>query len=277
MSILEEIFQYKHSEVARRRKRKSFATVRREAESAGAAIDFVVSLRQPPTPSLIAEIKRASPSRGIIRACIQPDVLAQAYIDNGARAVSILTDERYFHGNFDDLDKVRQKFPHIPILQKDFIFDNYQIYEARAAGADAILLITAGLDIHLMDDLAVLSHELGMIALIEVHTMPELEKALKLSPRMVGVNNRNLHTFEVSLGTTKMIAPHIPPGVVIVSESGIHSRKDVDELKRAGVHALLIGEALITSPDPGGKVRELAGLFTTSEAITNKWKPAQNG
>ncbi len=268
MTILDEIFTYKREEVARRKALISLRSVRLEAERKPTPLDFVARISRPPNPALIAEIKRASPSRGILQWDIDPVDIANTVSTNGARAISILTDRHFFHGDLEDLKLVRQKFPLIPLLQKDFIQDIYQVYEARAAGADGVLLITAALELDHMADLVALSQSLGMAVLIEVHTLAELEKASKLQPGLVGINNRNLHTFEVRVENTLGILPYIPKGVTVVAESGIRSRKDVDALRQAGVHAILVGEAIMTAPDPGFKVGELAGMIPPVERLT---------
>ncbi len=258
MSILDQIFDHKRLEVTDRRIKRPLALVRREAENAALPRDFISALRQLPAPALIAEIKHASPSRGLLRADFDPLRLAEMYQANGARAVSILTDERYFRGSLDDLRQVRSRFSTLPLLQKDFIFDPYQLYEARACGADAMLLIAAGIDLPCLADLYRLATELAMSSLIEVHSLAELERILPLEPALIGINNRDLHTFSVDVATTLAILPHVPTAITVVSESGIHSHAQAEELVRAGVYALLVGEAIITSPDPAAKVRELS-------------------
>lgn len=260
MSILESIFAHKRTEVAERQQVKSLRTIRLEAQATEAALDFTAALRRPPAPALIAEIKRASPSQGLLIADFDPLRLAAQYVTNGARAISILTDERYFQGSLDYLIQVRHQFPQVPLLRKDFLYDAYQVYESRAAGADAVLLIAAGLATTQLAELHALANELGMVALVEVHTLAELEQVLLLKPTLVGVNNRDLHTFQVNLETTLQLRPHIPPDVIVVAESGIHSADDVTRLGQAGVNAILVGEALVTAPDTAARVRELSLL-----------------
>jgi indole-3-glycerol phosphate synthase len=257
MSILENIFAHKRVEVKERQRIKPLHILRQEAQAAQAALDFIAALRRPPAPALIAEIKRASPSKGLLMADFDPLRLAAQYAANGARAISILTDEHYFQGSLDYLVQVRRQLPHMPLLRKDFLYDAYQVYEARAAGADAILLIAAGLATAQLSELQALANELGMAALVEVHTLDELEQVLPLRPKLVGVNNRDLHTFQVNLETTLQLRPHIPPDVTLVAESGIHSAADAARLGQAGVNAILVGEALVTAPDPAARVREL--------------------
>ncbi len=226
------------------------------------ALDFCQALQnthqQRKRPALIAEIKRASPSRGLLAADFDPLRLALTYQQNGAAAISVLTDEHFFQGSLEFLKQVRAAFPHLPLLRKDFIFDAYQVYEARAAGADALLLIAAHLTPTKLCELFQLTRSLGMAALVEVHDSQELEKALVCKPRLVGVNNRNLHTFEVNLETSLSLAGAIPGGVSLVAESGIHTPQDVERLAAAGVTAILVGEALVTAADIAAKVRSLA-------------------
>ncbi len=260
MSILNDIFTHKKVEVAARQRICPLASLRREAVSAAPALDFIAALNQRPAPAVIAEIKRASPSKGILREVLDPLHLAQRYAAGGARAISILTDRRHFKGSLEDLARVRGGLPGMPLLRKDFIFDAYQVYESRAAGADAILLIAAYLEQTQLAELHSLALELGMAALVEVHTQAELESALRINPRLAGVNNRDLHTFQTDLHTTLRLSRHIPPGVTLVSESGIRSGGDARMLVRAGVQAILVGEALVTAPDPAGKLKELANL-----------------
>ncbi len=205
---------------------------------------------------LIAEIKRASPSKGLLTANLDAPSLARTYERAGASAISVLTEPEFFKGSPADLEAVRETV-NLPILRKDFIIDTYQLWEARAAGADAVLLIAAALP---MGDLARLlkaTHQLAMTALVEVHDRAELERVLELDAKVIGINNRDLKTFNVSLETTLELRPLIPQGKVVVSESGIHSPADVRRLRDAGVNAILVGEALVTSPDPAGKIGEL--------------------
>lgn len=207
---------------------------------------------------LIAEVKRASPSKGLLRPDLDASALACIYGGSGAAAISVLTESDYFRGGFADLEATRREVD-LPLLCKDFIVDRYQIYEARAHGADAVLLIVA---ILAQDELKLLletAHSLGMAALVEVHNRDELLRALKLSPRIIGINNRNLADFSVDLETTLSLRPVIPPSFVVVSESGIHTRDHVVSLQKAGVDAILVSEALVTSTDPAVKIGELLG------------------
>ena len=211
---------------------------------------------------LIAEVKKASPSRGFLCPDFDPVRLANAYVENGAAAISVLTDPR-FQGTLGHLDMVKQAVVSrgIPVLRKDFVFKAYQVYEARAWGADAILLIVAILTPEKMTDLLALSCRLWMQCLVEVHTEQELKVALECGAEIVGINNRDLRTFHTDLSPTQELAKLIPRGKVVVSESGISTKEDMLELKRLGVHAALVGEALVTASDTGAKVRELAGYY----------------
>jgi len=208
---------------------------------------------------LIAEVKRASPSRGRLRPALDAAEMARLYARAGANAVSILTEPDFFQGSLEDLKAAREAM-NLPLLRKDFILEPYQVYEARVCGADAILLIVAILTPEKLSQLLALSQELGMDALVEVHQEAEVETALKANAPIIGINNRNLTDFSIDLKTTLGLRPLIPPGVLVVSESGIHSHTDVELLCQAGVNAVLIGEALVTSPNPLAKIKELLGL-----------------
>lgn len=261
MSFLEEIMRYKRQEIAQRKERYPLTLLQAEAEGKAPAPNFIQALHQAPsTPALIAEIKKASPSKGVLRADLDPLALAHLYSQNGAVAVSILTDEKYFQGHLDVLRQVRDALPSLPCLQKDFICDPYQVYEARAAGASAVLLIVAALDQPTLLSLHTLVRSLGMTPLVEVHNLDELHRALECEPVLIGINNRNLHDFSVDLETTFQLIPHIPDGIGTVAESGLHSAADVQRLAIAGVDAILVGEALVTADDVTIKVREMAGL-----------------
>jgi indole-3-glycerol phosphate synthase len=205
---------------------------------------------------LIAEVKRASPSKGILRDDLDPVHCAQIYQHNGAVAVSVLTEENFFKGSLKDLQTVCEAVS-LPVLRKDFIFDPYQVYESRAAGADAVLLIIAILSDALLANLYRLINQLGMAALVEVHDAGELRRALSLSPGVVGINNRDLMTFKVNLDTTALLIPQCPRNLITVAESGIHSRPDVQRLHELGVNAMLVGESIVTADDIGARVRAL--------------------
>jgi indole-3-glycerol phosphate synthase len=208
--------------------------------------------------SLIAEIKRASPSKGVFRQDLIASSMAHLYSEKGASAISVLTEPDHFQGSFADLEAARNQVE-LPLLCKDFIVDPYQIYKARSHGADAVLLITAILTQDELSALLESTHLLGMTALVEVHSKGELEKALTCTPRIIGINNRNLTDFGVDLETTLALRPAIPSGILVVSESGIHTRDNVLTIQQAGIDAILVGEALVTSSDPAAKIDELLG------------------
>lgn len=231
------------------------------ARSAPPTRDFAAALRPASTAGrprlgLIAEIKRASPSKGPLNPGLDVAALARAYQEGGAAALSVLTEPQFFQGSFDDLKTARNGVA-LPVLRKDFILDAAQVYEARANGADAILLIVAILPSDILRTLRELAASLGMATLVEVHNKAELRQALDSGASIIGINNRDLVDFTVDLDTTFRLRPLIPPNVTVVSESGIHTAADVARLRGIGVHAVLIGEALVTSPRPEGKIREL--------------------
>lgn len=264
MTILDEIFAHKRREVARRRQEKPLARLQAEAAQAPPGLDFISALQTAGRkPALIAEVKRASPSRGLLRRDFDPLRFAELYRRNGATAISVLTDECYFQGSLDTLTQIGNMLnnfpPRLPLLRKDFLFDPYQVYESRLAGADAILLIAAMLSEAQIQELYKLSLELGMEPLVEIHTQAELEMILPHQPRLVGINNRDLHTFCTSLETTLSLRTRIPLDVCVVSESGIHRPSDVHLLAQAGVDAMLVGEALVAAPDVALAVRALSG------------------
>jgi len=254
-TILEEIIAWKRDEIVRHKRARPAEVVRAGAALAPPPRDFAAALRSPGV-SLIAEVKRASPSKGLLCHDFDAVALARVYEDNGAAAISVLTDQPFFQGSLDHLRAVRQNV-RLPVLRKDFILDPYQIYESRFAGADAVLLIVAALNDGDLKALYQLVHELGMAALVEVHNEAELERALQISPRIVGINNRDLRTFEVDLETTARLRPLIPTEVILVAESGVHTRADVARLAAIGADAMLVGQALVQAPDIGHKVREL--------------------
>jgi indole-3-glycerol phosphate synthase len=262
MSILAQILAHKRSEIAALDRN----ALRRAAEGSPAPRDFVDALdqrRAGGSLALIAELKRASPSKGVLAAHLDLPQVAEIYATTGAAAISVLTDAKFFQGSLDTLHDLRSGMSiGLPLLRKDFIIDESQLYEARAAGADAVLLIAAALpdDAHLAE-MHALALALGMAALVEVHDRSEVERALRLDGlRLVGINNRSLDTFEVSLSATERLRPEIPPGIRVVSESGIFAADDVVRLARAGVDAVLVGEALVTAQDIAAKVRELSGV-----------------
>ena len=208
---------------------------------------------------IIAEVKRATPSKGVLREDIDAEALASTYADHGAAAISVLTNGPFFQGSLADMESVHgaARPRQVPVLRKDFLFDPYQVWEARAHGADAVLLIVAMLSPALMSELMDAARQLWMQCLVEVHTEGELETAVESGAEIVGINNRDLHTFVTDLAVTERLAPKLPPDRIVVSESGISSRDDVARVARAGAHAILVGEALVTSDDPGARLREL--------------------
>ena len=257
--ILETIVAVKHQEVAAARKRKSLEAVRQDAESRVLTRDFLGAIRDKMVasqPAVIAEIKKASPSKGVLREDFVPADIAQSYAEYGAACLSVLTDVQFFHGSADALKQARASC-HLPVLRKDFMVDAYQIYESRAMGADCILLIAACLDDTRMRDFEAIAHGLGMAVLVEVHDAAEMERALQLTTPLIGVNNRNLKTFEVSLDTTLSLRAQVGSPRIIVTESGIGSREDVLRLGAAGVGAFLVGEAFMRAAEPGQALAEL--------------------
>lgn len=255
--VLREIIAHKREELEGRRRRVPLDEMRRRAAAAEAARPFGVALLGPRV-RLIAEVKGASPSAGTIRPDFDAAQIARGYEQAGAAAVSVLTDSRYFHGADAHLVAVRRSV-RVPVLRKDFVVDRYQVYEARALGADAVLLIAAVLSAPALADLQSLSHELGMAALVEVHTEAEVETALAVRAPLVGINNRDLDTLDTSLETTRRLRPRVPAGVVVVAESGFEDRSQVEEMERLGVSAVLVGTALMRAPDPPARLRELLG------------------
>lgn len=255
--ILSEIAAYKREFVASRQRQRSLAEVRARARDTPAPADFRGALAADGI-ALIAELKKASPSQGILRADFDPERIADAYRANGARCLSVLTDEAYFQGCDDYVQRAKEAAG-LPVLRKDFTIDEYQLYEARVIGADAVLLIAALMDSSQLDDCLGLASELELAALVEVHDAAELARAKAAGASLVGVNNRDLRTFETSLDTTFALLDQMPEGAVVVSESGIAGRSDVERLAAAGVDAILVGESLMRAADIGSKVRELVG------------------
>jgi indole-3-glycerol phosphate synthase len=257
--ILTKIVEVKREEVAAASSKKSLAMVRADAESRVLTRDFEGAMRAKITAghaAVIAEIKKASPSKGILRSEFIPADIAQSYAEHGAACLSVLTDKQFFQGSVDFLKQARASCD-LPVLRKDFMIDIYQIYEARAMGADAILLIAACLDDQQMADMEAVAHGLDMAVLVEVHDSAELARALKLKTRLLGINNRNLKTFEVSLQTTLDMLPSVPSDRLLITESGILSRQDVMRMRDAQVHAFLVGEAFMRASDPGEALAEL--------------------
>ncbi|MCH7617368.1 MAG: indole-3-glycerol phosphate synthase TrpC [Chloroflexi bacterium] len=258
-TILDRIVADKRDELTAALERVPLAEMRRQAEAAPAPRGFAKALRGPKI-SLIAEAKKASPSRGVLRADFDPVWLAGRYTEGGAAAISVLTDEKHFQGSLGYMRAVREALPQgPPILRKDFTIDPYHLYEARANGADAVLLIASILADSLLRDLMATAEALGLDALIEVHEERELARAPVTDAPLIGITNRDLRTFNVDLATTERLRPLAPPNATIVSESGIFTREDMIRLERAGVDAVLIGEGVVTAPDPADKIRELLG------------------
>jgi indole-3-glycerol phosphate synthase len=254
--ILEEIVRHKQQEVAQMREQLPLADLQNHVSAAPSLRNFLSALWQNPTkPSLIAEVKKASPSKGVIRADFDPVQIAQAYERGGAGCLSVLTDQKFFQGSFDNLCAIRQSIA-LPLLCKEFIIDPYQIYLARVAGADAVLLIAAILSDGELQEFLQIVHSLGMNALVEVHTLTEFDRVLTLSElRLVGINNRNLEDFTVDLGTTQQLMTERREqlhslGITVVSESGLHTPADLAVVAKAGVHAVLVGESLVKQTDP---------------------------
>ncbi|MFN4004422.1 MAG: indole-3-glycerol phosphate synthase TrpC [Hylemonella sp.] len=261
--ILNQIVAVKREEVAAAVKKKSLAAMRADAESRVLTRDFVGALRRKidaGAAAVIAEIKKASPSKGVLRADFIPADIAQSYAQGDGRTsaacLSVLTDRRFFQGQPDYLKQARASCD-LPVLRKDFMIDPYQIYESRAMGADCILLIAACLDDAQLRDLEAIALALDMAVLVEVHDSAELERALALKTPLIGINNRNLRTFEVSLDTTLALRARVPADRLLVTESGILHRADVQRLREAGVHAFLVGEAFMRAPEPGLALAEL--------------------
>ena len=261
--ILNKILATKADEVAAAKKHRSLASLRAEvegdAELRANLRGFEASLRSniaAGNAAVIAEVKKASPSKGVLRADFRPADIAESYARHGAACLSVLTDVHYFQGANDYLKQARAACA-IPVLRKDFMIDMYQIYEARAMGADCILLIVSALDHGLMAEMEACAHELGMGVLIESHDGDELTAALKLKSNLIGINNRNLRTFETSLDTTLDLLGRIPAERLVITESGILNSDDVQRMRDANVHSFLVGEAFMRAPDPGAELRRL--------------------
>ncbi len=258
--ILQKIVAVKREEIAAGLKKKSLAAMREDAESRVMTRDFEGALRSAigaGRAAVIAEVKKASPSKGVLRADFVPADIAQSYAEHGAACLSVLTDQPFFQGCNDFLKQARASCD-LPVLRKDFMVDPYQVFEARAIGADCILLIAACLSDAQMGELEAVAHYLGMAVLVEVHDRDELQRALKLKTPLLGINNRNLRTFEVTLDTTLGMMADVPANKLLITESGILQRGDVQTMRNAGVHAFLVGEAFMRAADPGAA---LAALF----------------
>jgi len=248
LSILERIVAAKRAEI-------SAAKRPIDVKSAPPVRDFIAALRAK-RPAVIAEIKRASPSKGVLRQDFDPAAIAKSYEEGGAACMSVLTDREFFQGAPEHLSAARFACK-LPALRKDFIIDPYQVYEARALGADCILLIVACLDLNALQELESLAERLGMAVLVEVHDAEELERGLKLKTPLLGINNRNLRTFETRLETTLALLPRVPPERIVVTESGILAPADVARMRASGVHTFLVGEAFMRAPDPGAALQTL--------------------
>ena len=261
--ILNQIIAVKRTEIAAAQKRKPLAAVRADAESRVLTRDFVGAMRSKIAAgqaTVIAEVKKASPSKGVLRADFIPADIAQSYAEGdgkvSAACLSVLTDQQFFQGSVDFLKQARASCD-LPVLRKDFIVDAYQVYESRVMGADCILLIAACLDDAQMAELEAIAHSLDMAVLVEVHDQAELDRALRLRTPLVGINNRNLRTFEVTLDTTLGMLAGVPADRLLVTESGILNQADVQRMRTAGVHAFLVGEAFMRAEDPGLALAEL--------------------
>lgn len=261
--ILQKIVAVKHQEIAAALPQRPLSVVRAEAEARNRDLrdvrDFVGALRHKIAAgqaSVIAEVKKASPSKGILREQFNPAEIAVSYAQHGAACLSVLTDEQFFQGQTSYLQQARAACT-LPVLRKDFMVSDYQVYDARAMGADCILLIAACLDDAQMADLEACALDLGMAVLVEVHDGEELDRALKLKTPLVGINNRNLRTFDVTLDTTLGLLDRVPSDRLLVTESGILGRADVQRMRAANVHAFLVGEAFMRAPDPGVALSEL--------------------
>ncbi len=256
--ILDTIIEHKLKELKSQQSQVPLSILKSKVTSLEPTKDFLSAIAQPDSISLIAEVKKKSPSKGIIREDFDPVVIANTYAGYGASAVSVLTDEHFFAGSLNYLSSIREAV-NLPLLRKDFTIDPYHIYQARVTGADAILLIVAALTPDQIKEYLDIANSLSLASLVEVHTQEELEIALEANAEIIGINNRDLRTFNTSLETTFELRASIPDEKVIISESGIYTREDVESLQNVGVNAILVGESLMRSHDIGEKVRELIG------------------
>jgi indole-3-glycerol phosphate synthase len=256
--ILDTIIAHKQQELQIEEEQVPLATLKSKLANLPPTKDFRAAIAQSDNINLIAEVKKKSPSKGIIREDFDPIQIAETYAENGAAAISVLTDVRFFDGRLDYLSSIRQVVD-VPLLRKDFTIDPYHIYQARVAGADAILLIVAALTKDQLREFMDIAESLSLASLVEVHTDTELEIALDVGAEIIGINNRDLRTFHTDLATTFSLQEFLPTGKVVVSESGIYTRADVESLREAGVNAILVGESLMRSPDIGEQVRKLIG------------------
>lgn len=262
--ILEKIVTHKRAEIAEAKRARPIESLAERLPHAPPVRDFVAALRAGAGIRAIAEVKKASPSAGLLRPGFDPVAIATSYERHGAAAISVLTDERYFQGRLEDLSAVKSAVT-IPVLRKDFILDRYQVLEARVAGADCILLIAECLDDCRLRDLYFYASELGLAVLIEIYDPENLDRVMRLEPELLGINNRNLRTFVTDLNHSISLKPRIADSCVLVSESGIHTPADVARLWQAGIRAILVGESLMRSPDPGAKLAELLHAPTKIE------------
>jgi indole-3-glycerol phosphate synthase len=254
--ILDSIVADKMDELEQQQEAVPLAELKAAIEHQRPPLDFAAALAGDGV-RLIAEVKKASPSKGVLSADLDPARLADAYASAGAAAISVLTESRYFQGSLESLAAIRARLPNIPLLRKDFILKPYQIFESRAGGGDALLLITAILDDAGLEELLSLSHDLGMLCLVEVHNEAELKRALACPAKIIGINNRDLKTMSVDLAVTRRLHPLIPPDRIVVSESGIKGPDDIRKLREWGVDAVLVGEALVTADDVKSRIKEL--------------------
>jgi indole-3-glycerol phosphate synthase len=253
--MLDKIIAQKREEVEQRKKTVPLTYLQERIAGRKPALDLVSALKDDHI-RLIAEVKKASPSRGPLNPDLNPTELAQTYAEGGAAAISVLTEENYFMGRIEHLAAIKEVVA-LPLLRKDFVLDNYQVYESRAYGADALLLIAAIVSQGQLKELVSLSHSLGLRCLVEVHSQGEVEVAVLSEAEIIGINNRDLHTFAVDIDTTRRLRPLIPKEKTVVGESGIKNRKDIETLKKWGVDAVLVGEALVTAGDIRAKMKEL--------------------
>ncbi len=254
--ILDDIVAHKRAELAAQKRTVSLAQLQDSVHFQAVPPAFLQALQQHPGRTIIAEVKKASPSKGVIRADFDPLRLAHTYAAAGAAAISVLTDQKFFQGHLDYLGLIREHVS-LPLLRKDFVFDPYQVYEARSYGASAILLIVAILSDAQLQELAALADSLRLDCLVEVHDEAELERALACQVSLLGINNRDLRTFQTSIETTERLLGHMPPGVTVVSESGLSRAEQLARLEARGVRAFLIGETFMAAPDPGEPLRAM--------------------
>jgi indole-3-glycerol phosphate synthase len=253
--MLERIITQKRQGIEQRKKAAPLAYLQERIGGQKPPLDLAAALKSDHI-RLIAEVKKASPSRGLLSPNLNPTELAQTYAEGGAAAISVLTEENYFMGSIEDLAAIKE-LVELPLLRKDFIFDPYQVYESRAYGADALLLITAVLSQGQLDEMIALSHRLGLGCLVEVHNEKEVERAVLSGAEIIGINNRDLNSLAVDINTTRRLRPLVPGEKIVVSESGIKSRKDMERLERWRVDAVLVGEALVTAGDTPSKMKGL--------------------